>query len=130
MGYESKVGISMPEPDYRTMLSLLGEIKNKKQAAKINAKTADDVINLVTKYADKNDIVEFEDGQKIRYLFWDWQKWYEDFPDVGWLMRYVRNLPDYEYIRVGEELTDIERKYPNEYSAVIDVSRDICLMEW
>lgn len=130
MGYESKVGISMPEPDYQTMLSLLGEIKNKKQAAKINAKTADDVINLVTKYADKNDIVEFEDGQKIRYLFWDWQKWYEDFPDVGWLMRYVRNLPDYEYIRVGEELTDIERKYPNEYSAVIDVSRDICLMEW
>lgn len=130
MGYESKVGISMPEPDYQAMLSLLGKIKNEKQVAKINAKTADDVINLVTKYTDKNDIVEFEDGQKIRYIFWGWQKWYEDFPDVGWLMRYVRNLPDYEYIRVGEELTDIEREYPNEYNAVIDVSRDICLMEW
>ena len=44
--------------------------------------------------------------------YWEWLKWYSDFPDVSFIEKFMADLEveDYLFFRVGEEIGDIEIK--------------------
>lgn len=43
---------------------------------------------------------------------WEYQKWYESFPDVFAITRFMNNIDDenYRFLRIGEEPQDIEEE--------------------
>lgn len=98
MGYRSEVTLTMYKKDYEELL---------RQAIK---ERNNDVIDLI-KYAGlyrKADVIT---------MHWDWVKWYEECPDIKFVMDFIllNNVP-YSFKRVGEETGDIEElSYDDEY---------------
>lgn len=43
---------------------------------------------------------------------WEYQKWYDSFPDVFAMTRFMNNIDDenYRFLRIGEEPQDIEEE--------------------
>lgn len=43
---------------------------------------------------------------------WEYQKWYESFPDVFAMTRFMNNIDgeNYRFLRIGEESDDIEEE--------------------
>jgi hypothetical protein len=50
------------------------------------------------------------DGNTVR--LWQAEKWYEDFPEVEFVENFIADLGEnsYRFIRVGEELADVEER--------------------
>lgn len=98
MGYRSEVTLTIYEKDYKELLRQAIKGKN------------DDVISLI-RYAGlykKSDIIT---------LHWDWVKWYEEYPDIRFIMDFIlsNDIP-YSFKRVGENTGDIEElSYDDEY---------------
>lgn len=98
MGYRSEVTLTMYEKDYKELL---------RQAIK---ERNNDVVDLI-KYAGlyrKNDVIT---------MHWDWVKWYEEYPDIKFVMDFILlNDVHYSFKRVGEETGDIEElSYDDEH---------------
>ena len=90
MGYRSEVTLTMYEKDYEELL---------RQAIK---ERNNDVVDFI-KYAGlyrKADVIT---------IHWDWVKWYEEYPDIKFIMDFIMsNDIHYSFKRVGEEAGDIE----------------------
>lgn len=113
MGYYSEVGIAMKKADYeklkRKINTLPKERNSLKEAVKhllTNADCIDPYINL-KEYAGK-----------FVAMHWETVKWYmyDDMPEIDFLMEYIRTLPDYSYMRIGEETGDIEEEHEGDYN--------------
>ena len=71
-------------------------------------------------------------------LMWDWMKWYEEFPEVSFIMDAMHKLHHYSYIRIGEETGDVEHdsrlgdwengiEVDYMFDSIINVSADIAI---
>ena len=101
MGYRSDVGLALTQAAVQTL--------NEKMNALDKMSEAFSIITDFFAYADKH----FEDtnsGSEV-YL-WEYVKWHEEFPDVGFIEHLLAELDwsDYLFIRIGEELEDIDTR--------------------
>ncbi len=46
--------------------------------------------------------------EECHFLHWTYVKWYSEFPEVSYIMKFVTGLDCYQFIRLGEELDDNE----------------------
>ncbi|MGN0992946.1 MAG: hypothetical protein ACI4PE_03405 [Bacilli bacterium] len=96
MGYRSEVAIAMKKSDYEELV----------ERAKINNRQ--DVIDLI----DYGEVRNPSDNVVI--LYWDWVKWYQDNEDVQYIENYLIEIQEngkpYSFVRLGEELSDIEER--------------------
>ena len=119
MGYRSDVGLALTQAAVQTL--------NEKLNALDKTSEAFSVITDFFAYVDKH----FEDtdsGSEV-YL-WEYVKWYEEFPDVGFIEQLLAKLDwsDYLFIRIGEELDDIDTRgsfWDNPFD--LGISRSIIL---
>lgn len=70
------------------------------------------------------DTLKKEEGSVLRY--WDWCKWYLEFPGVQFITNFLDELDysSYLFCRIGEELDDIERDggfYDNPFELNVSV---------
>ena len=101
MGYRSDVGLVLTQAAVQTL--------NEKLNALDKTSEAFSVITDFFAYADKH----FEDtnsGSEV-YL-WEYVKWYEEFPDVGFVEKLLAELDwsDFLFIHIGEELDEIDTR--------------------
>ena len=72
------------------------------------------------------------DSSGAELFYWNSVKWYEDFPEVQWIEKFINYLKQEEYlfIRVGEFIDDVEEQ-GTFYSNPFDVrfSRQIIFRE-
>jgi len=80
------------------------------------------------------DALEFSDcitqTEKAIYFVWESAKWYSDYPEIAAVESVLSDLDDsdYGYVRVGEEMTDLETR-GDFYEYGLDVSRAIVIDE-
>lgn len=116
MGYYSDVALVLSA---HATAKLLTYMKNKPQN-NIN-------INLIN-HPEKH----LKDSSGEELFYWESVKWYEDFPEVQWIEKFINSLKQDEYlfIRVGEFIDDVE-ELGTFYSNPFDVrfSRQIIFRE-
>lgn len=101
MGYRSDVGLVLSK-------KAVAELKRRLDALDNNSNKQTTIRELMeyaqSHYTDKNSEDEV--------YYWEWLKWYSDFPDVSFIERLMADLEveDYLFFRVGEEIGDIEIK--------------------
>ena len=101
MGYRSDVGLALSK-------KAVTELKKRLDALDNNSNEQTTIRELMeyaqSHYPDKNSEDEV--------YYWEWLKWYSDFPDVSFIERLMADLEveDYLFFRVGEEIGDIEIK--------------------
>ena len=119
MGYRSDIGLALTQSAVQSLNEKLNDLDKTSGAFS--------VIMDFFAYADKH----FEDtdsGSEV-YL-WENLKWYEEFPDVGFVEKLLAELDwsDYLFIRIGEELEDIDTRgsfWDNPFD--LGISRSIIL---
>lgn len=128
MGYYSEVGIVMEEKAYQ------GLVKSIKKFEFENEKLYEELDWLVVRGVDDSYIVKqnwgYSKNPEIEYriLHWNSVKWYEhDFPEIDYIMAYIRSLKDYHYIRLGEHWDDTEIESNGDISDLIYIERRIDL---
>ena len=101
MGYRSDVGLALTQSAVQTL--------NRKLNALDKTSEAFSVITDFFAYAYKH-FADTESGSEV-YL-WEYVKWYEEFPDVGFIEHLLTALDwsDFLFIRIGEELDDIDSR--------------------
>lgn len=88
MGYYSEVAIAMWQDDLKEMFAL--------------ASSKDNALNLL-----KNAEIR-ESGNKS-VIYWNSIKWYDGYDEVKFIRSFLKqNNKDYYFVRVGEEIGDIE----------------------
>lgn len=55
---------------------------------------------------------------KYVILTWNWWKWYTEFADVKFVMDFLEGLEDYQYVRIGEETTDVDYESPGDMDLI------------
>lgn len=91
MGYYSQVAIAMRKEEFNTL-------KNEYEPDNQDLKTLLRVANV----KEHSDFVTLE---------WDWIKWYDTFPEIQAVRKFLRSLDvdiPYKFIRIGEDLEDFE----------------------
>lgn len=109
MGYYSEVGIIIKEKDYQKLTKRIEKVKTEDE------KLYENLLWTTIKGVDDSYVVETSFGydpvlaEEYRILHWDNIKWYENnFPEVDYIMNFVRDLDCYQYIRLGEDVDDTE----------------------
>lgn len=96
MGYRSEVSIAMFESDFEKLV----------EDAKTNSELGYDLLKCGVVELHKRKI------EDVVVIYWDSLKWYEEYEDVNYIMDYLRHLVDinrpYKYIRIGEDIGDVE----------------------
>lgn len=112
MGYYSEVGIAMKKADYEGLKRKIDALPEGKADLKENVEGLLLDADCIDPYADVKEY-----AGKIVALHWKWVKWYmdDDMPEVDFLMEYIRTLPNYSYMRIGEETGDIEEEQEGDY---------------
>ena len=91
MGYRSEVAIAMQEKDFVNLIKLAKENFSTEK----DEETVADLIRYSDKILKKDDVV---------IIHWDWIKWYDDFPDVSYVMSFIREKADgYAFVEIGED---------------------------
>lgn len=104
MGYYSHVYICMKQSDYADMRDAIYELADPNLKRDIWY-----LLNAVdTIYDPYYNAPEFK-GQFISMEWYD-IKWYWDSPEMAYIENYVKNLPVYHFIRLGEEQDDTENE--------------------
>lgn len=116
MGYHSDVGLALKPSAVHILQKQINALDKNSEAFS--------VITDFLAYADKH--YEHDTGAEI-YL-WEYVKWYDEFPDVGFIENLLESLDlrDFLFIRIGEELDDIEYRgsfWDNPFD--LSVSRNI-----
>lgn len=72
-----------------------------------------------------------DETKPYRIFHFGWTKWYDDvFPEIQFMMRFLRNIEEphyYDFIRLGEDLEDMEHEYSGEY--YLNIERNVILEE-
>lgn len=106
MGYRSDVSITMYQKDFDVMV---------KRAASENEEALS-LIKYATLYKDENN--------EIVTMFWSCVKWYDNFEDVSFIESFIkRDGIQYHFIRVGEEIGDIEEEFNDDNWMLYDLTR-------
>jgi len=101
MGYRSDIGLALTQKAVQILHQKLNALDKNSEAFSV-------ITDFFT-YADKH----FEDtdsGSEV-YL-WEYVKWYEEFPDVGFIENLLAELDwsDFLFFRIGEEIDDMETR--------------------
>ena len=98
MGYYSDVSLCLSKTGS-------ARLKEKLKSAAPELKTE---VERLLEYADSHSL-----DASTEAAFWWWSdiKWYSDFPDVGFMEAFMRELDekDYYFLRIGEADDDTER---------------------
>jgi len=92
VGYRSDVALELTEA---------GEAFLQKRLQEAPAEVAEEVRTTLS-YASTYE----DSGVTLRY--WEWIKWYEDYPDIAFIEATLNAMPaeDYKFIRLGEDYDD------------------------
>lgn len=104
MGYYSHVYICMRQSDYAIMRDTIYELADPELKRNIWY-----LLNAVDTIYDPFYNAKHFKGE---YISMEWYniKWYYDAPEISYIEKYVKNLPVYHFIRVGEDQDDIENE--------------------
>lgn len=99
MGYRSNVGI---------VLSRTAEAKLQDEIGSCTGDIRQEVESLL-------DVAEYKQSDPksgATGYYFTWMKWYEAYPDVGFIMQFLDSLDgeDYLFIRIGENDDDTEER--------------------
>ena len=101
MGYRSEVSITLLSKDYKQLI---------KDAEKIeDGSVKDDVFYLLKESPKITEHTQVSDRPKVMTLHYDWIKWYDDYPEIIWIMAHLPH--PHIFLRVGEDINDIEQDY-------------------
>lgn len=138
MSYLSKVGIAMYKADFDAIKKAIA--KNDDHTTKALLESAE--VSVLPSENDRcvNMLAEDRCLEPDAYvvLMWDWMKWYEEFPEVRFIMDAMHKLHHYSYIRIGEETGDVEQdsrlgewedgvEVDYMFDSIINVSADIAI---
>lgn len=112
MGYYSEVAIAMKKTDYKRMIE---EIEEK-------FGNDDYFPEFVTSAAE--NAPECLD-EEFMFLHWDSVKWYEDYKEIEFIMKFIRQLEAYEFVRFGEGSDDNEMEICTD-CYFLGMQRSIC----
>ena len=65
------------------------------------------------------------------FLFWNWVKWYDEYEEVIFIEKFLRNIPDrhYDFVRIGEDTNDNEEYYGTDRYLVELVRKTVFYVE-
>lgn len=120
MGYRSDAALATRRKYYDEMLR--------------TAKTQNDskeILHFLTRYADCS--ISGEDGNEnaVVILRWGRVKWYNDFPEIAYVERWMDGEFDgefeYTFVRIGEDPADTETRCDGNYNldGLLTVAREI-----
>ena len=112
MGYYSDVGLALRKKDYQAMLDGISDFTPSR-----------DDRNIIKDFilgAYKNEVER--GGETIVVCQWDGVRWYEDEPAVEYITDfYLNKLEDFEFMRVGDDLGDVDECSEHENSDQWDI---------
>jgi hypothetical protein len=91
MGYRSEVVVSIPKDLFKTVVPLIKD---------------------AMEFADD---VTYSKDREAYYVRWDSIKWYDSYPEIEAVENVVSEYEDIGFIRLGEELEDMEIKNTRRY---------------
>ena len=99
MGYYSKVGLVLSK---KAVMAFNDKITAHRR------EHPDDDISLMLLNHQSHNSLDQETGDLL--LCWDAVKWYENFPEVRFILDFLKTLgsDDYLFIRIGEDIDDYE----------------------
>lgn len=106
MGYRSDVAIAMKKADFNAMSD---------KAEKLSA----DILEFldVGLYYGGNFERDIEEDDEWVILRWHGVKWYRNepkhFPHIQFIEDYLKDIPEHDFIRIGESSDDVEEYYGN-----------------
>lgn len=109
MGYYSEVGIALKKDDFNDLLKAAETVND----IHIRQQTLD--------FIRSNILHELEEAVILK---WDSVKWYSCFPEVKLIEKFLDDVEEYEFIRIGESYTDVETRWSDELG-YLDIRRDI-----
>ena len=114
MGYRSDVALGLRKVDFEELMKRV-ELIEKQDVKK-------EVIELI-KDGKKNIKQSYTD---FVVLYWESIKWYENmFPEIKFIMNFIEDLEEYDYVRIGEDTDDItEELYSGHYLCTVSRSID------
>lgn len=99
MGYRSDVRIIMKTQDYENILS---RAKEENEA----------VYSFMKEDSESLEKFEYRQNKEYVYLGWNCVKWYfEDGYESKYIEEKMKELDEYWFVRIGEDMTDIEEYY-------------------
>ena len=98
MGYYSDVSLCLTKTGVN---SLKAKLENASPEVKSE-------VERLLEYADTHTL---DPASEAEFWWWSDIKWYSDFPDVGLMEAFIRELDekDYHFLRIGEADDDTER---------------------
>jgi hypothetical protein len=98
MGYRSDVGLCLDATAEKSLAEALRTLEGQNEHAGI-------IRELFTNAEQKRDT----DSGAVAY-YWEWLKWYPEYPDVAFVESFLKSLKEnsYLFIRVGESEDDTE----------------------
>ena len=116
MSYYSSVGIVLSNEDYEKMIkkdNFNKYIKESRFTSYYTDKKSpydfyDDMMYMLTRGAKIKNI-EYE-GVPCKYISLVCVQWHYEYPQVSYIMNYLKQLDLYQYLRIGEELCDFEER--------------------
>lgn len=113
MGYYSQVSILMDKESADDFIKKL-------------AKELPKHIGFYSKALEEGfKIFGIDETKPYRIFHFDWIKWYEMFPEVKFMMDFLKEIEEphfYDFVRLGEETDDIEQMNNVEYYFNIEVN--------
>jgi hypothetical protein len=122
MGYRSDVAIAIYGPE-DAMVPLIAAQRLSLQSA----------LSLEENYIKRSEYTKNGVPHVMLYTHQDWVKWYDSFPEVqAWnkLLTEIAAKADetglaYEFVRIGEETSDVEIEYGGDVEYFIEVHRSV-----
>ena len=99
MGYRSEVGLALTKDGV--------EVLERKLAS---PELRQEIRELIREFFDNADKHAKEEKRGQEAWYWDYRKWYTEFPEVAFLEQLISELPDkdFRFIRIGEDYDDTE----------------------
>lgn len=131
MGYRSDLAIKMSRSSYDAMMECVkkleqGELDEFTKTLDFTCTTpqtlAEDIMSLLHS-EDGTGIANIDDEYVV--LHFEYLKWYSEYNDVRFIEHFMRLDGDYDFLRIGEDMEDIEQEF-NTDTYPFYVSRSIC----
>lgn len=116
MGYYSDVAIAVRKRDAKRLLEEAAKLPNDNYVKK-----------LVERHQEILDDID-PNPEGVQILRWYGVKWYDEFGEVKYIMDFIRSLGEsnYEFMRIGEDYTDIEHTGDINGNCCLYLERNIC----
>ncbi len=97
MGYHSEVALTISSKCVEALENKINNCQN----------TAKSALCTLLENADEKGI---DDSTGDKFWYWNWIKWYHDYPEICMLEEFMSSLDydEYLFIRLGEDMNDTE----------------------